>query len=33
MKMNRGDFFPTAYLAAMAGAKLATGKTPAAAIG
>ncbi len=31
--MNRGDFFPTAYFAAVAGAKLATGKTPAAAIG
>jgi len=27
MKMNRREFFPKAYLAAMAGAKLATGKT------
>ena len=27
MKMNRRDFFPTAYLAAVAGTKLATGKT------
>jgi len=27
MKMNRRDFFPTAYLAAVAGAKLATGQT------
>src|SRR5208283_218575 len=26
MKMNRRDFFPTAYLAAVAGAKLAAGK-------
>ena len=27
MKMNRRDFFPTAYLAAVAGAKLVAGKT------
>ena len=27
MKMNRRDFFPTAYLAAVAGTKLAAGKT------
>jgi hypothetical protein len=34
MKMNRRDFFPTAYLAAVAGAKLAAGKTsPAEAAG
>ena len=30
MKMTRRDFFPTAYLAAVAGSKLAIGKTPAA---
>src|SRR5580693_3729605 len=29
MKMNRREFFPTAYLAAMGGAKLAAGKVPA----
>jgi hypothetical protein len=34
MKMNRRDFFPTAYLAAVAGAKLAAGKaSPAEAAG
>ena len=31
MKMTRRDFFPTAYLAAVAGSKLAVGKAPAAA--
>ena len=30
MKMNRRDFFPTAYLAALAGTKFAVGKVPAA---
>ncbi len=33
MKMNRRDFFPTAYLTAVAGTKLASGKTPAPATG